>query len=84
MPSSQFTSRTVTSVPRQLTTTALCMSLTCVTDISSLPLFAAAIVAGNLARLPTATLNKAAAIYLASRLTFNGLYIYGTNSECCS
>lgn len=49
----------------------------------TLPFFAAAIVAGNVARLPHKTLNKIAALYLVSRLAFNALYIYGTNSESC-
>jgi uncharacterized MAPEG superfamily protein len=38
-------------------------------------------VAGNLARVPTKTLNQLAGIYLVSRAAFNLLYIYGTNSE---
>ncbi|WVF71195.1 hypothetical protein IAT40_005995 [Kwoniella sp. CBS 6097] len=44
----------------------------------NLPLFAAAIVAGNVARLPTSTLNIAAGVYLASRVAYNVIYI--TNS----
>ncbi|KAL7422014.1 hypothetical protein Q5752_003787 [Cryptotrichosporon argae] len=46
----------------------------------NLPLFAAAVVAGNLARLPARALNTAAGIYLVSRAAYNLLYIYGTNN----
>ncbi|EIW65917.1 hypothetical protein TREMEDRAFT_74881 [Tremella mesenterica DSM 1558] len=44
-----------------------------------LPLFAAAIVAGNVARLPVDTLNAAAALYLVSRIAYSVLYVKGTN-----
>lgn len=47
----------------------------------SLPFFAAAIVAGNLAKLPNKTLNNVAALYIGSRIAFNMLYIFGTTSE---
>ncbi|WVQ99668.1 hypothetical protein IAU59_006807 [Kwoniella sp. CBS 9459] len=45
----------------------------------NLPLFAAAIVAGNAARLPTSTLNTAAAVYLASRIVYNVIYLTASN-----
>lgn len=48
-----------------------------------LPFFAAAIVAGNVARLPNSFLNKVAALYVGSRVAFNLLYIFGTTSESC-
>lgn len=47
----------------------------------SLPFFAAAIVAGNVAKLPNKTLNNIAALYVGSRIAFNMLYIFGTTSE---
>lgn len=47
----------------------------------ALPLFAAAIVAGNVAKLPNKTLNNVAALYVGSRVAFNLLYIFGTTSE---
>jgi hypothetical protein len=43
--------------------------------------FAAAVVAGNVARLPNAVLNRAVNVYLTSRVAYNLLYILGTNSE---
>ncbi|EJT45266.1 hypothetical protein A1Q1_06404 [Trichosporon asahii var. asahii CBS 2479] len=46
----------------------------------SLPFFAAAIVAGNLAKLPNKTLNNVAALYIGSRIAFNMLYIFGTTN----
>ncbi|KLT40596.1 hypothetical protein CC85DRAFT_287319 [Cutaneotrichosporon oleaginosum] len=42
--------------------------------------FAAAVAVGNVARLPTAVLNRAASVYLTSRLAYNLLYILGTNN----
>lgn len=44
----------------------------------NLGLFAAAVVIGNVAKLDNSTLNTLAFGYLASRVAFNGLYIYGT------
>ena len=44
----------------------------------NLGLFAAAVVIGNVAKLDNSTLNMLAFGYLASRVVFNGLYIYGT------
>ncbi|KAL1411591.1 hypothetical protein Q8F55_002555 [Vanrija albida] len=49
-----------------------------------LPFFAAAVVAGNAANLDLPTLNGAAAVYIGSRIAFNYLYIFGTNSEYAS
>ena len=45
----------------------------------NLPLFAAAIIAGNFAGVPAHELNRLAAGYLASRVLFNGLYIWTTD-----
>ncbi|KAF2028658.1 hypothetical protein EK21DRAFT_113672 [Setomelanomma holmii] len=42
-------------------------------------LFAAAVVIGNVAKLPNSTLNTLSAAYLASRVVYNGLYIAGTS-----
>ncbi|ORY75327.1 hypothetical protein BCR35DRAFT_314653 [Leucosporidium creatinivorum] len=47
------------------------------------PIFAAAVIAGNVARLPVATLNLFAGAYLASRVLYNVLYI-GTTSPTLS
>ncbi|KAF2628649.1 hypothetical protein BU25DRAFT_466398, partial [Macroventuria anomochaeta] len=44
----------------------------------NLGLFAAAVVIGNVAKLGNSTLNTLSAAYLASRVTYNGLYIAGT------
>ncbi|KAL6711898.1 hypothetical protein ACN47E_002941 [Coniothyrium glycines] len=44
----------------------------------NLGLFAAAVVIGNVAKLPNSTLNTLSAAYLASRVVYNGLYIAGT------
>ncbi|RSH88993.1 hypothetical protein EHS25_002655 [Saitozyma podzolica] len=45
-----------------------------------LPFFAAAVVAGNVAGLPKATLNSLAATYLVSRIVFTYLYVNGTTA----
>ncbi|WVR06826.1 hypothetical protein IAU60_003862 [Kwoniella sp. DSM 27419] len=44
----------------------------------NLPFFAAAVVAGNLARLPVSTLHTAVGIYLASRAVYTWIYINNT------
>ncbi|KAJ4404751.1 hypothetical protein N0V91_005701 [Didymella pomorum] len=44
----------------------------------NLGLFAAAVVIGNVAKLPNETLNTLSAAYLASRIAYNALYIGGT------
>lgn len=49
----------------------------------NLGLFAAAVVIGNVAKLPNETLNGLAAAYLASRVAYNGLYIAGTTDTLC-
>ena len=41
-------------------------------------LFAAAVVIGNVAKLDNSTLNTLSGAYLASRVVYNLLYIYGT------
>lgn len=41
----------------------------------NLGLFAAAIVAGNIAKLPASTLNTSAIVYLVGRIVYNLLYI---------
>lgn len=41
----------------------------------NIALFATALVAGNIARLPVSTLNTSAGLYLASRAIYNVLYI---------
>ncbi|KAK1924028.1 hypothetical protein DB88DRAFT_263082 [Papiliotrema laurentii] len=46
----------------------------------TLPFFAAAIVAGHVARLNAKTLNTAAGVYLLSRIVFNYLYINNTTT----
>lgn len=45
----------------------------------NLGLYAAAIVAANAAHLPASTVNNASAIYLASRVVYNLLYINTEN-----
>ncbi|ORX35654.1 hypothetical protein BD324DRAFT_652202 [Kockovaella imperatae] len=47
---------------------------------SSLPLFAAAVIAGNVARIEPKALNSAVTVYLASRIAFNLIYINGTSA----
>ncbi|BEI86617.1 hypothetical protein CcaverHIS002_0609040 [Cutaneotrichosporon cavernicola] len=42
--------------------------------------FAAAVAVGNAAGLSNSSLNRAAGVYLASRLAYNLLYILGTNN----
>ena len=49
----------------------------------NLGLFAAAVVIGNVAKLPNETLNTLSAAYLASRVAYNGLYIAGTTDTLC-
>lgn len=44
-----------------------------------LPYFAAAIVAGNAAKLPATLLNNSAVLFLASRVVYNVLYISTTS-----
>ncbi|KAJ4381877.1 hypothetical protein N0V86_003245 [Didymella sp. IMI 355093] len=44
----------------------------------NLGLFAAAVVIGNVAKLPNETLNTLSAAYLATRVAYNALYIGGT------
>ncbi|KAF1930021.1 uncharacterized protein M421DRAFT_419051 [Didymella exigua CBS 183.55] len=44
----------------------------------NLGLFAAAVVIGNVAKLPNETLNTLSAAYLASRVAYNALYVAGT------
>ncbi|KUJ16517.1 uncharacterized protein LY89DRAFT_707728 [Mollisia scopiformis] len=44
----------------------------------NLPLFTTALLAGNLASLPSSTLNTFAAAYLASRVLYNFIYINNT------
>ncbi|KAI0596074.1 hypothetical protein F4775DRAFT_566399 [Biscogniauxia sp. FL1348] len=46
-----------------------------------LPLFAAAVVAGNAAGLPKETLNALTAGYVASRLAYTWVYIWGQNNR---
>ena len=41
----------------------------------NLPLFAAAVIAANYAKLPTETINNSVAFYLGSRVIYNLLYI---------
>lgn len=41
----------------------------------NLPFFAAAVLAGQVARLPSSTLNTASFFYLATRVVYNLLYI---------
>lgn len=47
----------------------------------NLPFFAAALVAGNVARLTPATLNIAAGVYLGSRVAYTLLYINGNGTN---
>ncbi|KAJ4336776.1 hypothetical protein N0V87_005169 [Didymella glomerata] len=44
----------------------------------NLGLFAAAVVIGNVAKLPNETLNTLSVAYLASRVAYNALYVGGT------
>ncbi|WWD17031.1 hypothetical protein CI109_101468 [Kwoniella shandongensis] len=46
---------------------------------ANIPLYAAAILAGNFARLSPSTLNTAAGIYLLSRVAYNLVYINNTS-----
>ncbi|TVY51820.1 hypothetical protein LCER1_G005717 [Lachnellula cervina] len=46
----------------------------------NLGLFAAAVVAGNVAGLPAQTLNTLCALYLATRVVYTGLYITNTSA----
>ncbi|KAK8864648.1 hypothetical protein IAR55_001898 [Kwoniella newhampshirensis] len=46
---------------------------------ANIPLYAAAIIAGNLARLSPSTLNTAAGVYLASRVAYNVIYTTNTS-----
>ena len=48
--------------------------------MEGLPLFAAAMLAGNMAKLDTGELNSAAKWYLLSRVLYTGLYL-GVRSE---
>ncbi|KAI1506225.1 hypothetical protein F5X99DRAFT_404272 [Biscogniauxia marginata] len=47
----------------------------------NLPLYAAAVVAGNTAGLPKQTLNALSAGYIASRLVYTWVYIWGQNNR---
>ncbi|KAI5928335.1 hypothetical protein F4810DRAFT_190193 [Camillea tinctor] len=47
----------------------------------NLPLYAAAVVAGNAAGLPKDTLNALAAGYVASRVAYTWVYIWGQNNR---
>ncbi|WRT66615.1 uncharacterized protein IL334_003574 [Kwoniella shivajii] len=47
----------------------------------NLPLFAAAVLAGNFARLSPSTLNTTAALYLVSRIIYNVVYITNTTKS---
>ncbi|KAI1494520.1 hypothetical protein F5X96DRAFT_567017 [Biscogniauxia mediterranea] len=47
----------------------------------ALPLYAAAVVAGNVAGLPRDTLNALAAGYIASRAAYTWVYIWGQNNR---
>jgi uncharacterized MAPEG superfamily protein len=49
----------------------------------NLGLFAAAVVIGNVAKLPNETLNTLSAAYLASRVAYNALYVGGTTDMLC-
>ncbi|KAK6579664.1 hypothetical protein PZA11_007900 [Diplocarpon coronariae] len=50
----------------------------------NLGLFAAAVVAGNVARLPAQTLNTLAGGYVASRILYNYLYITNTSDTAAN
>ncbi|KAI3480882.1 hypothetical protein L1887_56956 [Cichorium endivia] len=50
----------------------------------NLGLFAAAVVAGNVAKVPNSELNTLTAFYLASRVVFNLLYIFVTRETTAS
>ncbi|CZT11192.1 uncharacterized protein RAG0_15416 [Rhynchosporium agropyri] len=50
----------------------------------NLGLFATAVVAGNLAGLPSATLNTLSAGYLASRILYNYIYITNTTNAAAN
>ncbi|KAK4685983.1 hypothetical protein P7C73_g4147, partial [Tremellales sp. Uapishka_1] len=47
----------------------------------NIPFFAAAVLAGNFARLPASTLNTCAGAYLVSRVVYNLLYITTTDNN---
>lgn len=53
-------------------------------NFENLPLFASAVVAGNLAGLSSQTLNVLSGGYLASRVLFNLIYINGTTQTAAS
>ncbi|KAI9722980.1 MAG: hypothetical protein M1812_001429 [Candelaria pacifica] len=49
--------------------------------LESFPLFAAAVLAGNLAKLPASEMNSFAAQYIGFRILYSGLYIFNRSSE---
>ncbi|KAI9707725.1 MAG: hypothetical protein M1836_000687 [Candelina mexicana] len=49
--------------------------------LESFPLFAAAVLAGNMAKLPPSDLNSLAAQYIGVRIVYTGLYIFNRSSE---